>query len=167
MKSVPVPKGTTISISLLGSNYNKDVWGDDAFEFVPERWLRESASGGPSRPPKGKVVDEFAQGFGVTRDGEPSGVRGKLKYPGIYSSIMSFGGGPRACIGFRFAEMEVKQVITTLLSTLHFAVVEEKEIRWMSNNFQTPVVRPPGGDGKTRQVPLVVRKVKEGDFMGL
>ncbi|TCD65829.1 cytochrome P450-dit2 [Steccherinum ochraceum] len=170
-KSIAIRKGTIISISLLGSNYNKAVWGDDAFEFKPERWLGEGVRGvkagtgtAPNQP--GKVVDEFAEAYrGNQNQSTTTSSSGSVKYPGIYSSIMSFGGGPRACIGFRFAEMEVKQVLVTLLSTLHFSLSPEKEVRWMSNNFQTPVVKPPGGDGKTRQVPLMVRRVVEGDFL--
>jgi len=34
-----IPKGTTITLSLIGYNLNKDLWGPDAYEFRPERWL--------------------------------------------------------------------------------------------------------------------------------
>lgn len=101
---------------------------------------------------------------------------------------MTFLGGGRACIGFKFAEMEIsewlilsqiflstdrslEQVLSTLLSHLHFALPTavngdgvRKEIYWRIDGLQVPVVREPHGDFKTPQVPLVVRLVTEGDF---
>jgi len=37
--NLPVPAGTHTFISTIGYNLNKDVWGPDAHEFRPERWL--------------------------------------------------------------------------------------------------------------------------------
>ena len=34
-----VPAGTTIWINMLGSNRDPAIWGPDANEFKPERWL--------------------------------------------------------------------------------------------------------------------------------
>lgn len=36
---VPVPKGTNVTVSILASNRNPDLWGPDAHEWKPERWL--------------------------------------------------------------------------------------------------------------------------------
>jgi len=41
-QSLPVPKGTAVNVSCLGYNLNPDVWGPDAMEFRPERWLELS-----------------------------------------------------------------------------------------------------------------------------
>ena len=38
---IMVPKGTNIIISLLGSNTNPNLWGEDAAEWRPERWLSQ------------------------------------------------------------------------------------------------------------------------------
>ena len=35
-----VPKDTTIHIGIRESNRNKAVWGEDAYEWKPERWLK-------------------------------------------------------------------------------------------------------------------------------
>ena len=37
---VPVPKGTDIFINLRACNTNKALWGEDAREWKPERWLK-------------------------------------------------------------------------------------------------------------------------------
>ena len=39
MTEVFIPKGTKIFVSILGSNRNPNLWGLDAFEWKPERWL--------------------------------------------------------------------------------------------------------------------------------
>lgn len=168
--SIVVPEGTTVIISILASNHNKAVWGDDASEWRPERWL--SASGQRAWFGQGQELDgtlgDSAEGSAPTTPGN----RGGVKYPGVYASMMTFLGGGRACIGFKFAEMEIKQIITTLVSSMHFSLPSatdehgnRKEIYWMMNGLQVPVVRAPFGDGKTAQIPLDIRKVlREEDF---
>lgn len=39
MNEVFVPRGTTVFVGNLSSNINKSLWGDDAEEWKPERWL--------------------------------------------------------------------------------------------------------------------------------
>ena len=36
---IPVPKGTIVHIGILASNRNPKLWGPDADEWKPERWL--------------------------------------------------------------------------------------------------------------------------------
>ncbi|KAH9043435.1 cytochrome P450, partial [Lactarius hengduanensis] len=166
--SVVVPEGTTVIISILAANHNKAVWGDDASEWRPERWL--NASGQRAWPGQGQELDGTLSDSAEGSTNTP-GNRGGVKYPGVYASMMTFLGGGRACIGFKFAEMEIKQIIATLISNMHFSLPSatdehgnRKEIYWMMNGLQVPVVRAPFGDGKTSQVPLDVRTVCEDDF---
>jgi len=37
---VPIPKGTPVHVSIVGSNRNARLWGLDAEEWKPERWLQ-------------------------------------------------------------------------------------------------------------------------------
>lgn len=39
-----VPKGTILHLDLVGLNTRKDVWGEDAGEWKPERWLQDLPS---------------------------------------------------------------------------------------------------------------------------
>ncbi|KAH0828945.1 cytochrome P450 [Lanmaoa asiatica] len=39
INEVPVPKGTQIMVSIAAYNRDKDLWGEDAHEFNPDRWL--------------------------------------------------------------------------------------------------------------------------------
>ncbi|KAH9949937.1 cytochrome P450 [Amylocystis lapponica] len=74
MHEIPIPKDT------------QALWGEDALEWKPERWLS---------PLPQAVTD--------------------ARIPGVYSSLMTFIGGGRACIGFKFSELEMSTylVLTT------------------------------------------------------
>ena len=39
MNEIFVPKDTSVAVGLLASNRNKAIWGEDAEEWKPERWL--------------------------------------------------------------------------------------------------------------------------------
>ena len=55
---IPLRKNTDVVISIHNANRCKAVWGEDAYEWKPERWL-------------GKSPDEVAN----------------VRYPGVYSSM--------------------------------------------------------------------------------
>jgi len=99
MGEVTVPRGTTILVGILGWNCSKAVWGEDALEWKPERWLS----------PLPKTVTES-------------------QIPSVYSHIMTFTGGSRSCVGFKFAEVEIKAVLATLLPAFVFEM--SKPIYW-------------------------------------
>ena len=40
IREVPMKKNTDLIVSIIGANRSKRVWGDDAEEWKPERWLR-------------------------------------------------------------------------------------------------------------------------------
>ncbi len=39
MREIAIPKGTLVNVGILASNRNPDIWGPDADEWKPERWL--------------------------------------------------------------------------------------------------------------------------------
>ncbi|KAG2137666.1 hypothetical protein BD769DRAFT_1384815 [Suillus cothurnatus] len=70
--------------------------------------------------------------------------------------------------GLKFAEIEIKDALATLVSDIHFALPSEvdenghvKEIYWKATGFHVPVVKAPAGDGETPQLPLSLRLVRE------
>lgn len=121
---IMIPNGTHIIPSILGSNTNPDLWGDDAHEWKPERWL--------SLLPE-SVVDAHI--------------------PGIYSHLMTFLGGGRACIGFKFSQLEMKVVLSVLLSTFKFDLPKDREITWKMTGIAKPYV------GSGPQLPLVMTAI--------
>lgn len=58
IREIPIKKNTNVIISILNANRSKAVWGEDAEEWKPERWL-------------GNSLDEVA----------------KERLPGVYSSM--------------------------------------------------------------------------------
>ncbi|KAG2356964.1 cytochrome P450 [Suillus spraguei] len=140
INAISVVKNQSIVISILTANHNQAVWGEDASEWKPERWLNSTQVG--------------------VKDG--------VRYTGIYSSMMTFLAGNRSCIGLKFAEMEIKDVLATLLPDIDFALPSEpdknghvKETYWKMSGFHIPVVKAPAGDGETPQLPLSLRLVRE------
>ncbi|KAF7970856.1 hypothetical protein HWV62_6703 [Athelia sp. TMB] len=88
--SFGIPKGTDVIIMISPSNSAPDFWGPDAASFRPERWEADS-------------------GFPI-----PEGV------PGVWGNQMSFLGGTRGCIGFRFAVVEMKALLYALIRAFEF-----------------------------------------------
>lgn len=39
MTRITVPKGTVIVINNRAANTNEEIWGEDALQWKPERWL--------------------------------------------------------------------------------------------------------------------------------
>lgn len=82
--SVNVPAGTNILISILGANHNKEVWGDDASIWRPERWL--TASGERIGFGKDMDMDLGDETLDKSVEGTP-GCRNGVKYPGVYGTM--------------------------------------------------------------------------------
>ena len=36
---IPLPKDTTVMVGVISSNTSKALWGEDAYEWNPDRWL--------------------------------------------------------------------------------------------------------------------------------
>ncbi|KAJ4474883.1 cytochrome P450 [Lentinula aciculospora] len=127
MHEVIVPKGTTVLMSIVNANRNPELWGKDAKEWKPERWLS---------PLPDALVN--------------------ARIPGIYSHLMTFIGGGRSCIGFKFSELEMKVVISTLVEKFIFSPsIEESEISWQMNIVAAPFI----GRDEHPQLPINISLV--------
>ena len=56
ISDVFVPKNTEIVVGIKACNTDKDIWGDDAYEWKPERWL----SGLPASVSDARVPGVYA-----------------------------------------------------------------------------------------------------------
>ncbi|EIW55291.1 cytochrome P450 [Trametes versicolor FP-101664 SS1] len=100
LSHIPIPKGTNMLVGVRACNRNKALWGEDAEEWKPERWLA----------PLPKAVEDAS-------------------IPGVYSNLMTFVGGGRSCVGFTFSQLEMKVVLSSLLANFTFQL-SEKPIFW-------------------------------------
>ncbi|KAI0312384.1 cytochrome P450, partial [Amylostereum chailletii] len=104
------------------------IWGPDADQWKPERWL--------SPLPENVAAAHI---------------------PGIYANMLTFIGGGRACIGFKFSLLEIKVVLSQLLPVFRFAPPAKKEIFWRFGGIITPSVI--GATSPKPTLPLTVSLV--------
>lgn len=86
---IPIEKGEFVMADTFTLHFDREIWGDDANEFRPERWLDA-----PDRP---------------------------------QAAFLSFGLGPRQCIGMRLAQMEEKLVLAHLLQRFDIVATKNTE----------------------------------------
>ncbi|THU78940.1 cytochrome P450 [Dendrothele bispora CBS 962.96] len=110
ISEVHVPRNTRILVSIINSNRNPTIWGPDAHEWKPERWLS-------------KLPESLTE----------------ARIPGVYSHLMTFNAGGRSCIGFKFSQLEMKAVLSMLIAKFKFAP-SKKEIIWRMYDIMTPTV---------------------------
>jgi cytochrome P450 len=78
LDSIFVAKGTVIHVPIVVINRSEVLWGENAKDFDPSRWL------------DGSISQQKA-----------SEIQG-------YNHLLTFGGGHRACLGRTFALTEIK-----------------------------------------------------------
>ncbi|KAF8260788.1 cytochrome P450 [Lactarius quietus] len=94
---IPIKKGTPIDISYAAYNRLPDVWGEDADEWNPERFL------------------------------DPQRYREASSNIGVFGNLMSFSTGVRACIAWRFAVLEMQVMIVALLENFEVSLPPQNE----------------------------------------
>jgi len=79
--------------------------------------------------------------------------------PGVWGSMLTFIGGPRACIGYRFSLIETKALLFTLIRALEFELAMPIADMGKKNTAVTlrPMVRSERAKGT--QLPVLVRPV--------
>ncbi|KAH9894817.1 cytochrome P450 [Cubamyces lactineus] len=126
-KEIRVAKGNKVALPVIAMHRLKEIWGEDAMEFKPERW---------QQPPE-----------------EISAI------PGVWSHLLTFIGGPRACIGYRFSLVELKAILFSILRGFEFEMpipLEEYQIK--TAPLQRLSVR--SAPEKGWQLPLLVKPYK-------
>jgi cytochrome P450 len=103
------------------TNVDPKLWGPDAAEFKPERWLR---------PDQGGTSAVNAANGGATTN----------------YAFMTFLHGPRSCLGSAFAKSELACLVAAWVGRFSFELVD-KSLLDESNVKVTPsvVAKPNGG----------------------
>lgn len=93
-----IPKGTRVVLAPWATNFDKSLWGPDAHEFNPDRWMPTSAD--DKRAASGGATSNFA--------------------------FMTFLHGPRSCIGQAFAKAEFACILAGWIGRFEFELVDEE-----------------------------------------
>ncbi|KAF9564195.1 cytochrome P450 [Agrocybe pediades] len=128
LHEIHVPNNTNVIVGIMASNRNPDIWGPDSYEWKPERWLQ---------PLPDSVTNAHI--------------------PGVYSNLMTFIGGGRSCIGFKFSQLEMKVVLALLVQSFRFSL-SSKEVTWKMIGIASPTIRD-SKDELSRQLPLIVERI--------
>ncbi|KAF8839261.1 cytochrome P450 [Paxillus ammoniavirescens] len=81
--------------------------------------------------------------------------------PGVWGHLLSFLGGPRACIGYRFSLVEMKALLFTLVRAFEFELaVPASEIGKKSTIVQRPILR--SDPTNKAQLPLLLKPCRRG-----
>ncbi|KAA1477772.1 cytochrome P450 [Dentipellis sp. KUC8613] len=125
-----IKAGTTVSIPVRdGVNVDPAIWGPDAHVFRPERWLEEG--------------------------GLPESVRSIH----ALGNILTFGDGPKICLGRNFALAEFKVVASTLIPRFELKPDgSEIDFYHLGGNTVKPKVR--GREAEGVQLPLLVKRLR-------
>ncbi|SPJ79264.1 uncharacterized protein FTOL_07655 [Fusarium torulosum] len=83
-----IPAGYSISVSQPALLKNRDAFGDDALEFIPERWMKR----------KDETEDEY---------------KDRKSY--MDRTDLSFGAGSRICPGIAFSRMELSKLVASIV----------------------------------------------------
>ena len=95
----PVPKGTRIAIAPWATNRDPALWGPDASQFNPDRWM-----------PKGEG-DKSAASGGASNN----------------FAFLTFLHGPRSCIGQSFAKAEFACILAAWVGRFEFDLQNEED----------------------------------------
>ncbi|KAJ7242872.1 cytochrome P450 [Mycena haematopus] len=135
---IRVKKWDIITIPIQAINKSQALWGEDARAFKPERWAHP--------PSTAKAI------------------------PGLYSNTLTFlNGNPldgnRACIGYKFALIEMKIFLYTLLKDIEFRQEASMVIEKKVNVVTRPFVKSEPELGN--QMPLYIRRAPPSDESSL
>jgi hypothetical protein len=101
-----------IDIPIENLNMSPAFWGPTARLFDPSRWLSPESATIP--------LASHSHKSPATQDG-----------PGVWPNMMTFIEGPRRCVGYKLAIMEIKIILFTLIRNFTYEQVEGMKIwKW-------------------------------------
>ncbi|KAK1958741.1 cytochrome P450 [Colletotrichum sublineola] len=103
-----VPGGSLVGMNPYIVGRNKSVYGEDADQYCPERWLRQDAE------------DDEAY---------------KLRMRQWSAADIVFGGGSRICLGRNLSLMELYKIVPSLISRFEIQLVDPEEKWWTSSRW--------------------------------
>jgi cytochrome P450 len=103
-----VPAGTLVGMNPYIVGRNKSIFGPDADNFRPDRWLQQDGETNDAHV-------ERLQAWGTAN--------------------LTFGGGSRICLGRHFSQVETIKVVATLIATFDIELDDPQETWWTSSRW--------------------------------
>lgn len=101
VQGVRIPRGTTLTLPPWAVNVDRTLWGDDADQFNPDRWIDRRESDGVEVPNNtGGASSNYA--------------------------FFTFLHGPRSCIGSSFARGEFASLLAGWVGQFEFTLVDQE-----------------------------------------
>jgi unspecific monooxygenase len=101
--NIVIPPNTWVGWNSWGVQTDRNVWGPQAREFIPERW--------------GTTIDE---------------IQAKFRRENVRGAYIPFNAHARKCLGQNFALLEMKIVLFMLLRTLRWTVAPDYSLKLTS-----------------------------------
>jgi len=130
VNSIPVTAGQRVMLSFDGFNRSEVVWGPDANDFRPERWLVNDMAKAPSEDQCG----------------------------GPYGNLANFGGGPKACIGWRYALIEMQIFVAMIVRQFELSISKPDYVMWREGAFINTIPMEKDHIQLGPQVPLRIKR---------
>ncbi|EPQ54006.1 cytochrome P450 [Gloeophyllum trabeum ATCC 11539] len=127
---ITIRKGTRVTVPISCVNQAESIWGADASEFKPERWLRDG--GIPSKAQK-------LQG---------------------HRHILTFLDGPRMCLGRNFALAEMKAVVSVLIRHYAFSLRDGPHTKLVTTKSIVPRATVAGEIGDRVPFKLRIHRIE-------
>ncbi|GKT90331.1 cytochrome P450 [Colletotrichum tofieldiae] len=93
----PIPKGTPVLYSAMAINHDEQLWGPDAHQFRPDRWLSVSPDNNNNNPQQLGTMGNY--------------------------SMLTFGAGGKSCIGHAFARAELACLVAAVVRRFEVELV--------------------------------------------
>ncbi|RYP16456.1 hypothetical protein DL765_005133 [Monosporascus sp. GIB2] len=111
-----IPAGTRVILAPWATNRDPALWGGDADEFRPERWLQGQGAG--------RAAADDRDHHDGAADGKRHGSGGGAS---SNYAFLTFLHGPRSCIGQGFARAEFACLLACWVGRFEFALRDEAE----------------------------------------
>jgi cytochrome P450 len=150
VNGVTLPPGTHVWASIYPAQHLEEVWGSDVEQFNPEHFDPKLATGnksygvvsmgGKQQPGLEETKEKSKDWSEAEPDTAPSQASGRPVGQRERDYLLRFGGGPKSCIGARFAMLELKHMFASMIPRYDFKLPKPNQRLTIVDKFITSPV---------------------------